>query len=846
MSHVFLSFTDSQLQIMDKVLAATKARSVKDNVLEIDEDELKLVANLTADVKVFGQNAGVEVGIRNTKELIDTYSNRVYLQYVPYKQQFREQIKQNSKFHFDFAENKFFVLKNDLSDYAVRSLLKHCYNNRAILASDFNGPLTPGKIELARALNCTFDYEKPTLLAQALISCLEENLQGVKGALKDFHDLDRNICLVKEFLPYIREWNQAHDEKSADKRASIMLCKIGKMQQNLAMNEFRNAFADPTFCNQLMVNLSLRNYLYGTRLSLYGQSLNSWFQAGSAFKEFSNCLDELLCKHELTDSEQYYLDKSLSGLFTTLDSIENNFITRNPAEAFDCSLEDLKNFQTALMTEGYLFIEKKPECLLEKASEHSFEKTPLYLLLSTKKFNELNDDSIHFDSLNHAYYVENNKENRKRYASFLPENNLIAEKNISESQDLLGKIGTLLRDNGYSDKVIRSFTLNDKWYYDKEKGKNSRSFRVINPYSKNPLLVLHSFKDESLSKNIPLGEFDRRQTFDAVLEQKRKAKAEEICELQKRTDKGLAITADLQLLKPLNESKGYVSKKGFDPKGLGLLYDENGAFTTRFNPRLSKEDKDLYKKVVYAPLYNANGMILNVQQISDSGEKKFLNGVITKGLFAVCGDFNKLKNSDKVYVAEGIATAASIANHADENSCVVAALTCGNILNTVKSLSEKFPEKSYAIMADLDVMTAAKPLIINGEDKKQFFKNPGVFAALECKKILEYDLPQLQICLPPLRKKDLAEKKSDFNDCFTSNPELCLSSFKSFNESFENQSVNKKKALDLYFKAQSEEEMLYKNRIDKQTTLQEAFLSGVKKEMDERLKEKNSPLGKSL
>lgn len=846
MSHVFLSFTDNQQKLKEKTLAVTKARSIKNNILEIDEEELDLIPDVIAEVIIFGQNAGVEVGIKNTKDLIDSYTNRIYLKYEPYQQQVREQIKNHNKFHFDFIEKKYYVLKNDLSDYEVRSLLRYCYNNRAILASDFNsGPITKGKIELAQALNCSFDYEKPSMLANALISCLEENLHQVKGAIRDFHDLDRNVYLIKEFIPYVKEWNLAHDEKSANRRASIFLSKLGKTQQKLALKELKNAFADPTFCNQLMINLALRNYLYGTRLYLYGQTLISEFKPNESFKEFKYSLEEILSNHSLSKNEQFFLDKSIRALEHSLNNIEKNYISELSADAFNHSLDDIKIFLGYLQNEGYLFMEKKPENLLKEHCDTS-KLYPLYLVLSTKKYNELNDPSIYFDSLNHAYFVENTEENRKLFAQFLPENNLRKTNEISEDKDLLGKIRSLLKENGYSDKVISSFTLSDKWFYDKEKGKNSRSFRVINPFSKSPLLVLHSFKDESLSKNIPLGEFDRRQTFDAVYEQKKQIKCEEIAELQKRIDKGRSITADLNLLKPFTELKGYVAKKGFDPNGIGLLSDPDGTFTARFNPRLSKEDPELYKKVVYAPLYNANGLILNVQQISESGEKKFLNGVITKGLFAVCGDFNKLENSDKIYVAEGIATAASIANHADDNSCVVAALTCGNIQNTVKSLAEKFPEKSFAIMADLDVMTAAKPMIINGEDKGQFFKNPGILAALETKKLLEYDVPQIQICLPPLRKKDLAEKKSDFNDCFTTNPDLCLSRFKEFNDSFEYQSINKKKALDIYLKAYAVEESFYKNRVDQQTAYQESYLDRVKKEMDEDLKEKTSPLGKNL
>lgn len=834
MSHVYLSFNENQRDLLNQAITGTDGKAIpmpySDLVLEIEEEDLGLIPEIACQVRVLGTNAGVNTGIANTKKLINSFADRVYLKFEPYSQSIRNQINANDKFFFDPNAKKHYVKKEDLNDYNVRKLLKFCFNKHPILATDFNSkPLTLGKIDLANALNWTCSYEQPTLIARALISCFEEHKNKENGCIDDFHDLDRNVHLVREFLPFAYEWNAAEHTESINDVAAIFLKKSGEMQIGRSINFFKSLFSQntETFDSEKLLS-GLRDYLYGVRLSFYGRTLKEHIYVDESKLKLEKVFDEILPACSFSEEEFNKLDFCLNNALTCLGKIERTYIENQSANAFEKSLEIIESFIAEVQEQGFQLTEEVPINMLETPKESAINAScPLYLAMTTAQFKESKDPSVHYDTANHAYYVDKTEANIQKYKDFLPnKDNTKRIVDVPAENSITAKIIGHLRDYGYSEKIIKSFSLDDKWYYDKENGKNSRSFRIINPYSDSPLLVLHSFKDSSLCAKIPLGKFDRNELSASIREQKKRARFEEIAELQNRIDKGYELSEKINLLKPVNSSFGYIKKKSLNPKKMktGIFYDPDGSFTALFNPRLSKLNKDLYKDLVYIPLFNANGQLLNFQQINAEGDKRFINGATTKGLFAVIGSYSDLEKCSNVYVTEGVATAVSVAETLkDSNTCVIAALTAGNLNSVVQSLGERFPLKNYAIMADLDVMTAAKPLIIQGKDTGKYYQNPGVYAAYETKAQMEYELHNIDICLPPLLRRLLSEKKSDFNDCMTATPDICKERLQKFNMHMDIVRENKQKAIAYYQENFTEQRKNYMDKLYKQFLHNEVF-----------------------
>jgi len=72
-------------------------------------------------------------------------------------------------------------------------------------------------------------------------------------------------------------------------------------------------------------------------------------------------------------------------------------------------------------------------------------------------------------------------------------------------------------------------------------------------------------------------------------------------------------------------------------------------------------------------LYNAKLELVNLQFINENGDKRFLAGGLKKGCFYFLGN----KETDKVLIAEGFATAASLYEHTDH--ITIAAFDAGNL-----------------------------------------------------------------------------------------------------------------------------------------------------------------------
>lgn len=106
------------------------------------------------------------------------------------------------------------------------------------------------------------------------------------------------------------------------------------------------------------------------------------------------------------------------------------------------------------------------------------------------------------------------------------------------------------------------------------------------------------------------------------------------------------------------------------------------------------------------PAYDVAGKLQTVQYINEDGTKRFAKDAKREGSFHPIGGFDRIQKSNTIVIAEGYATANSIASVCvqvgEQNVAVVGALSAGNLEAVATSLHEKFPDKQIFIAADCD------------------------------------------------------------------------------------------------------------------------------------------------
>lgn len=118
----------------------------------------------------------------------------------------------------------------------------------------------------------------------------------------------------------------------------------------------------------------------------------------------------------------------------------------------------------------------------------------------------------------------------------------------------------------------------------------------------------------------------------------------------------------------------YLEKKGVKPHGLHITGDGK----------------------LILPLFDME-KLTSLQYISATGEKLFLSGGATKGSFWLLGE---LDGNERVFVAEGFATAASI--HETTGHPVIIAYSAGNIKEVTGLVRMIYPDAKLRIVADND------------------------------------------------------------------------------------------------------------------------------------------------
>jgi putative DNA primase/helicase len=159
---------------------------------------------------------------------------------------------------------------------------------------------------------------------------------------------------------------------------------------------------------------------------------------------------------------------------------------------------------------------------------------------------------------------------------------------------------------------------------------------------------------------------------------------------------------------------------------------------------------------VLVPGYDSDGKLWTVQYIKEDGTKRFAKESRKHGCFHVIGAVNgaaalqKIALSPVVVIAEGYATAATIAKHA--KVAAIAAFDSGNLLAVATALRERYKDK---------------PIIIAGDDDHRLENNPGREKAIEAAAAVKG-----VAVFPKLSAEQQEHGLTDFNDLGRAHPEI--------------------------------------------------------------------------
>ena len=169
-----------------------------------------------------------------------------------------------------------------------------------------------------------------------------------------------------------------------------------------------------------------------------------------------------------------------------------------------------------------------------------------------------------------------------------------------------------------------------------------------------------------------------REALAKLIEAARlKAQAERRAEHEARA---IEARSEWAAAEPANPAHPYLIRKGVKPHNLrqrgGLLI---------------------------VPLFDAFGLLWNVQRIQADGGKRFKPGR-AGGLFSPIGDFT---NPVTILICEGWATGATL--HEETGHSVLAAMNAGNLLSVAKAARSAWAGAELVICADNDRQTEGNP-----------------------------------------------------------------------------------------------------------------------------------------
>lgn len=216
----------------------------------------------------------------------------------------------------------------------------------------------------------------------------------------------------------------------------------------------------------------------------------------------------------------------------------------------------------------------------------------------------------------------------------------------------------------------------------------------------------------TLDANDELPAAEKKELYKKMEEQRKEA------EIARKEE--IKAVADL-CRKYWDEAVEYDPKTQHYPTEKGLRF-AHGVRLGKF--RIITDDYDFETdNNILIPLYNSEGFIgtqVISRIVSSSGEvsyrKHFPKGLAKKGAFGPIGDLERLKVADRVYLAEGWATGASIAEALEDSSAdfaVAIALDAKNIYPALQELRIINPNCKIIIAADDDVYTVIHDRHVN-------------------------------------------------------------------------------------------------------------------------------------
>lgn len=209
--------------------------------------------------------------------------------------------------------------------------------------------------------------------------------------------------------------------------------------------------------------------------------------------------------------------------------------------------------------------------------------------------------------------------------------------------------------------------------------------------------------------------------------------ARRIDQTRLREETANAIGQQMTQLVPVAQPTPYMLAKGVQPQA-GVYTDNDGRKT-------------------YVPAVDAEGKQWTLQTISEDGTKRFPKHSRKSGCFHVVGGFDALRAAPALVIAEGFATACSVAEAL--GFATVAAFDAGNLVHVATALHEKYPHKPVVIAGDNDLHLEATQGVNPGRSKAE-----EAAAATGGKVVLPMFSPGELVANP--------KKTTDFNDLVSS------------------------------------------------------------------------------
>ncbi|MCK5296606.1 MAG: pentapeptide repeat-containing protein [Alphaproteobacteria bacterium] len=369
-----------------------------------------------------------------------------------------------------------------------------------------------------------------------------------------------------------------------------------------------------------------------------------------------------------------------------------------------------------------LELEERAKIALPMKEAKEQERT--YLSVPYPEKNQAKALGARWDKRNKSWYVKAGIDT-KPFEAWLNKEELqktVSEPKLSPQEEF----ANFLKDNGFEAKG--SPIMDGKWHRTTiegdKKGKKSGSYRAF--LDGQPNGQINNYKTGENDKWVYLGQSltqeekaELRKNFEKIKETR---KAEQQAQYKLAAKKAFGVYTNLKNI-ATKENCPYLAKK--DVHGYGVKINNKGD--------------------MIIPVKNSEGFIWSMQTVNEEN-KRFLTGSRKAGCMHVIdnkaeGNLNSIK-TDKIYLAEGYATAATI--HELTESPVVVAFDASNLKEVSAEIRKAHPKAEIIIAADND---------------HKLKNNVGIEKATEAAKEIG-----AKVIAPEFSQQEMEQGCTDFND----------------------------------------------------------------------------------